>query len=396
MKCAFFALAMVFLMGCSGESARVATGPGSETSGVSARVVDSGGHPVAGAAVRVVALGRKWHQREVSGASAVLAREVTDAQGWVRFSVAGRDRVALELEDSLHAGRVEMELSETRATQLRVASGGRLRLVAKAGSEAVRSVVLAGTAYEPRKDADGSWWFAGLPAGDYSAVARTDSGMALLGRVAIAPGGSLDTSLSADVDSVLLDDFAFAPIKNRYGWLLGAGWWYTTTDAVYGDSSIVTPADIYSARVACPAGNCLSVGFTLDKTSAERFALIGVDLDRSSDEGGAAEHLADLSKVSGVRFWAAGQGEIQIQIHYRMAAGGSGACYQSFPLQSAGRIQEIPLAGMTCDPGIVGRQGAVGMTWLTQQDARLVLGPVSLFGAGPRSVFPELQLGGVR
>lgn len=396
MKGAIFTMALFVLMGCSGESARVATGPGSETSGVSARVTDSIGRPVAGAAVRVVALGRKWHQQEAAGVSAVLAREVTDAQGWVRFSVAGRDRVALELEDSLHAGRVEMELSESRTSQMRTSTGGRLRVTAKAGSEAVRSLVLAGTAYESRKGADGSWSFAGLPAGEYTIAARTDSGMALLGRVAIASGAALDTALAADVDSVLLDDFAFAPIKNRYGWLLGAGWWYTTTDAVYGDSSTVTPSDLFSARVPCPVGNCLSVGFAIDKSSAERFALIGVDLDRSFDEGDTLAHLADLSKISGVRFWAAGQGSIQIQIHFRMAAGGSGSCYQSFALQGAGRLHEILLSNMTCDPGIVGRQGAEGMTWLTQDDAQLVLGPVSLFGAGPRSVFPELQLGGVR
>jgi hypothetical protein len=41
-KNAIFAWVVAMLAGCSGESGRVATGPGSETSGVSARVVDAG------------------------------------------------------------------------------------------------------------------------------------------------------------------------------------------------------------------------------------------------------------------------------------------------------------------------------------------------------------------
>lgn len=392
MKNAIFAWVVAMLAGCSGESGRVATGPGSETSGVSARVVDAGGAALPGVSVRLVAVDRNWQERVSRGDASVLDRRTTDAQGWVRFEVAGQAHVALELEDSLRCARGEVDLSGSREAELRAATGGRLKMSAAVGSERVKSVALAGTGYVPTRNPDGSWSFVGLPAGDYTATAVTDSGIALLGRVSVASGATLDTTLAADVDSVLLEDFAFAPIRNRYGWLLGAGWWYTTTDKIYGDSSTTTPEDPARSLVACPYGNCLSMSFTIDQSSAEKFALVGVDIDHNNDP---ASRLADFSKVASVRFPVSGNGSIQFQIHYRNPDGSSMACHQAVSLQTAWKIQEVSLAAMTCDTKLVQGRRAVGMTWVAVDDAQLVLGPVSLIGAGPRSVFPELQLGGV-
>jgi hypothetical protein len=387
-------MAQVALMGCSGESPRQATGPGSETSGVSARVVDAGGVGVAGVSVRLVAVDRKWQEKMSKGDASVLDRRTTDAQGWVRFEVAGQSHVALELEDSLRCARGEVDLSGSRSAELRAAPGGRLRIAAKVGAQSVRSVALAGTGYAGAENLDGTWSFSGVASGDYAAIALTDSGMAFLGRLSVASGAALDTTMVADVDSVLLEDFAFAPIKNRYGWLLGAGWWYTTTDKIYGGASTATPGDPAGALVACPYGNCLSVAFSIDQTASERFALVGMDIDHPYDPKGPRSPLADFSKVDRVRFGASGAGEVQFQIHYRNADGTTLACHHAVVLQSAWKLQEVVLSSMVCDTGPVAGRRAVGMTWVAVADAQFNLGPVTLLGAGPRSVFPELQLGG--
>jgi len=388
-------LALSLLVACSREGGQVAMGPGSETSGVSARVVDQNGAAVAGVSVRMVALDDAWQSRVASASGSVLDRKTTDAQGWVRFGNVSDARVALELEDSVRTARGEIDLSQGRTAELRMADGGSQRLSAHVSGETVQEVVLAGTAYAARQAVDGAWVFQGLPEGDFAVVAMTDSGMALLGRVALAAGGALDTVLGADVDSVLLEDFAFDPVRNRYGWLLGAGWWYTTTDLIYGDSSTVTPDDPARMRISCPYGNCIAATFKMDPESDERFAVVGMDVDHPWNEEAPASSVADLSAVEAIRFPVSGQGNIQFQIHFRDPDGTSSTCRQSLVLASTWKVQEVPLASMKCDAAVVAGRRAVGMTWLATEDAQLNLGPVTLAGAGPRQVFAKLRKGGV-
>lgn len=395
MRGAFIAMLLGLLAGCSRDPVQVATGPGSETSGVSARVVDASGAPVAGASVRMVSVDAAWQAAVVRGEGAVLDRRTTDAQGWVRFAAAREGWVALELEDSAHGARGEVDLSQTRSAELRVQAGGRVRLSAKVPGETVRAVGLAGTAYAARQIDGGAWVLSGVPQGEYAVVALTDSGMALLGRVAVASGAVLDTALSADADSVLLEDFAFDPVRNRYGWLLGAGWWYTTTDAIYGDHSTVTPDDPVRMRIPCPYGNCVSATFSVDTLSSQRFALVGVDVDHPFDSGGPLANQADFSRVSAVRFPVSGQGGIQFQIHYRLPDATSSACHQSVTLSGGWKVVDVTLSTMSCDTKLPAGSRAVGMTWVAVDDARLNLGPVTLLGAGPRQVFAKLRRGGV-
>ncbi len=382
--------------GCSDDSRSVSEGPGSETSGVAARVLDSAGIPVPGVAVRVVSLDRSWRKAVGAGIDPVLARDTTDAEGRIGFVLAGRGRVALELEDSLRAGRLEVEPGTSVEREIRVSAGAGLRLDASVPGETVSEVWLAGTAYRARRGVDGKWILQGVGEGSYTVVASTDSGMALLGRVRLAAGVELDTSLASDVDSVLLEDFAETPVRNRYGRLLGAGWWYTTTDGIYGGGSRTTPGSVYDARVPCDDGNCLEMSFAIDAAEPQRFALVGVDLDRSCDPGGDAAHLADLSRVTEIRFQAKGQGEFHLQLHLRSTEDSSMACRAKVLLDGNWSLFEVPIPSLVCDEGMVpDLHSVVGLTWTALDDAKIVLGKVVLAGAGPRSVFPELRKGGV-
>lgn len=392
----FLLLVSLWICGCSDDSGSASEGPGSETSGVAARVLDSAGMPVPGVAVRVVSMNRFWRKSVGAGIDPVLARDTTDADGRIEFVLTGHDHVALELEDPVRAGRLEVEPGCGIEREIRVSVGASLRLEASVPGEVVSEVWLAGTAYRAKRGADGAWTLGGIGEGSYTVVASTDSGMALLGRVRLVAGTELDTSLASDADSVLLEDFAEIPVRNRYGGLLGAGWWYTTTDEIYGGGSRTEPGSVYDARVSCGDGNCLEMSFVIDAAEPQRFALVGVDLDRSYDPGGVVAHLADLSRVTGVRFLAKGQGEFHLQVHLRSTEDSSMVCRAKVVLDETWSQLDVPLSSLACDEGMVPDfHSVVGMTWIAQDDAMIVLGKIVLVGAGPRSVFPELRKGGV-
>lgn len=389
----FLSLLGAILAGCADDT-RLADGPGSETSGFSARVLDSQGHPIPGVTVRAVALDRDWLDDAASTRDPVLERTVSDGEGWARFKVARGARIAVEIEDSGRAGRIEVDTKTARSADLSVSRGGALRMRTTVPGETIRSVFLAGTAYRASRESDGSWVLRGIAPGWYMASALTDSGMALLGSLRIAPDSLKDTALSADVDSVLLEDFA-APIgRNRYGRLLGGGWWYTTTDQdVYGGRSKTIPAEPYGMETPCEDGNCLDMDFLIDTTNDQRFALVGVDLDRSENRSDGSERLADLSKVSSIRLRASGSGSFRLQLHL-----GTSARYQTcsapFEVDGNRKLHDIPISSLVCDDAALADLAhAIGITILAQSDAHLRLGKVVLAGAGPRAVFPDLGKG---
>ncbi|MEN9309517.1 MAG: hypothetical protein RL173_3449 [Fibrobacterota bacterium] len=387
-------ICFAMLASCSSDE-RAVQGPGSETSGFSARVLDVAGKPVAGASVRAVALDRSWQKSALNGVDPVVGRAVSDSDGMVRFGlVSGVARVALEIGDADRSGRVELDAKPGSSARLSLEVGGAVRIDARVPRETIGGVRLAGTGYTAVRETSGAWVFSSVATGWYTVAALTDSGMAVLGRVAIRSGVVLDTALSADVDSVLLEDFAVPPVRNRYGGVLGAGWWYTSVDSAYGGKSTVSPADPSSALVRCADGNCLEMRFRIDPSDPANFALVGLDLDRSSAADGSDVRLADLTRVGSLRFDAIGRGGIAVQIHYG-TGGASSTCAATIALDSVRTKREIPLATMTCD-GFrpLDRTKAVGITFLAQEDVDLRLGRIVLVGAGPRSVFPDLELGG--
>jgi hypothetical protein len=322
----------------------------------------------------------------------VIGRATTNSAGWARIETGWKGRVALESGDSNRAARMEFDSVPTLSTELRLERAATCDISAIVPGEAVRWVSLVGTGIVAHPGMDGKWHMTGVATGTYAVAAGTDSGVALLGRIGIDTTRSLDTLLVADADSVLLEDFAVQDGRNRYGRLLGAGWWYTTTDAIDGGRSTTSPADPYGDRVPCPDGKCLSMSFSVDTSFSGAFALVGMDLDRSYAPGSSSPHLADLSSVDALGFDASGSGTFQIQIHFASATG-SQACVAAVELDGNWRRRRIPMSDFVCDEIPTDRKAAIGIVWLAQADASLLLGKVVLSGAGPRKVFPALNQG---
>ena len=380
------ALALALLGGCS--EGRTVEGPSTETSGLAARVVDSLGRAVGGVEVRVLSLGEAWRERLESDRSPVLASGSTDDSGVVRFALPDTRPVALEVSYGTFAGRIEATPGSDTLRELRTARSLRLGVVVRVPGEVVSELYLVGTDRRALRLSDSSWQFPSLPSGTYPVVARTDSGYAVLGRVPLA-GRDLDTTLSSDVDSVLLDDFAVPSPRHRYGDFLGEGWWYTTTDAIEGGASRVTPSRVPDAIVPCAVGRCLSMDFTLDPTRPVRWAIVGLDI-----AGGYAsppERLADLSRVTSVRFDVAGTGSFWVQLGVRTTRGTFSSCRASFATTPELSIVDIGMDGFACDSTGTDLRTTYSVTWGSQGDARLELGKVRLIGAGPRAVFPRLS-----
>lgn len=375
------------LMGCADNPS--SQGPSTETSGISARILDSSGRAIEGISVRVVAQDAFWRRLVASGGTPQLAQGRTDAEGRIHFEIAHRERVMLELDDTLRAARLEAIPGSDTVRELHAVQGGRVKIHTSVPSETISQLWLAGTGYRGAPQTDGSWLFRGVLRGNYSVVARTDSGITLLGQVRLdAP--SLDTALAPETDSVLLEDFSQPPTRNRYGSLLGGGWWYTVTDAEVGGKSATDPARPVDAWSPCADGYCLDMGFSLDATRPIRYALVGMDLD-ASQQANDTNRLADLSKITSIRFRAAGGGNMLFQLAVRIPSGGYTACHTPLALSSTLSTIDVPIASLACDSTDADFRHVFGMTWTATSTGHLILGRIALIGAGPRSVFRGLS-----
>lgn len=368
----------------------VTEGPSTETSGLFARVIDSAGAPVPGVDVRVVAQGTRWNAVVAAGGTPVLARSRTDAEGRVEFRLADTLQVALEIDDSARSGRILSQAGSSTVRDMTTRQGLGLRLRAEAPGEDIRKVYLAGTGYRGIQAQDGSWHFRGLPRGTWSAVAATDSGLALLGRVTLTTR-SLDTLLSADSDSVLVEDFGAPLVQNRYGSLLGGSWWFTATDENEGGASYTTPSEVRQARVPCEDGFCLSMDFSLDPNRVGSYALVGTGFGQSFSTGDTLPLLADFSRVRAVRFLASGTGSLLFQVVARSASGTPTNCLAYVSLPATLSEVEVPMAALSCPDPDIDYRAVDGMTWTFTTDGQLTLGRIRLIGAGPRQVFPQLK-----
>lgn len=380
------ALSLAWLCSCS--DSRMVEGPSTETSGLAARLIDSAGTPLAGIEVRVVAVGEAWRSRVSDDLTTVLAVGSTDPSGLVRFELPDPRPVALEFAARGFAGRLEAVPGSDTVRDVLATRAFRLGVVAKVPRETVLDLFLAGTGFRADRLSDSSWSFASVPGGSHSIVARTDSGLAVLGRV-VLHGRDLDTTLSSDLDSVLLDDFAVPSSRNRYGDLLGGGWWYTTTDATVGGASAIRPGNVLDALVPCALGNCLAFDFILDPDRTHRWSLVGVDLDGGNLAPQAP--LADLSRVPIVRFDAAGTGSFWFQLGVRTDRGTTTACHTLFVAPSELSPIDISVSSLVCDSVGADLRTTYSLTWVALGDNHLELGKVRLIGAGPRSVFPRLR-----
>jgi len=388
----FHALLATLLWGlltaCGSENPS-AEGPSTETSGINARILDRDGKAISGVRVQAVARDGHWRTLVAQGGSPVLAAGLTDDQGRVHLSLPSGTKAMLELSDTVLAGRMGIVAGSDSLHDLVAEDGVRLRVRTSGGLGTIHALRLAQTGYQASRQADGNWLFAGIARGGYSVVARTDSGIALLGQVDLA-APSLDTLLAPDIDSVLLEDFSGAQLRNRYGALLGSGWWFLATDSANGGSSSTTPSRMEEARAPCSDGFCLDVGFHLDPLRTSRWAMVGVELD-GSKETGDTSRSADLSRISHVRFRAAGGGNLLFQLAVLAPSGEVTACHAPIALGADLATIEVPLSSLSCDAPVSDYRHVYGMTWTAISDGHLTLGRIWLVGAGPQAVFRGLS-----
>jgi len=376
-------LAGALLLASCGQKTSTVEGPGSETSGLAARVLDSTGAPSAGLWVRAVRLDG-WADARAVSAPVVLDSQRTDASGWVRFGRLPAVRVALWAEGLGGRAHAEAAVDDARAVSLRLARGASLRVRLRAG---VGSVFLVGGDREAVRESDTSWVFPSLAAGRYVVAARVDSGLALAGVAVVDGRAARDTAFALDSTSVLLDDFEADWSRNRYGDLLGAGWWYTTT---HPSTSAVVPSDPGSAREAGPRGTCLRFRFRPDTSSLERWALFGMDFDPPDDPG-----TSDLRSLRAVRFQAKGSGTLMFQIHVFGADGKSHFFWKTFqaPPDWAGvaiRVDSlVPSDSVVAWPRDAAR--CKGISVFAGAASELWIDDVVLDGATPWQVFPRLR-----
>ena len=370
------------LVGC-GQDPSVAEGPGSETSGLTAIVLRSDGAPAPGVAVRAVALDGWFDSLRVQ-ASPVLGSGVSDDSGRVFFPGLHGSRLALIGESGRLVGRTTGSWStpERAVVRLDTAATVRLRLPAS-----VRSVHLAGFERDLVRGPDSVWTATGVATGIHRVVVRSDSGYSMAGSVVVASPGFVDTTLEPDLGSTLLDDFESLVSRNRYGELLGGGWWYVTSDP---DSQGITPRDPAQARRSGPWGTHLGFVFSPDTTRAQRWSSFGMTFG-----GGAGMATSDLRSLVSVRLRIKGRGTFHAQIHVLRADGSYGYFQAPFAANDDWTWIEIPVASFlprdSSDLWARDAARAEGISILTTTPGELSFDDLWLEGISPWTLFPRLR-----
>lgn len=372
----------LLLFGC-GQDPSVTEGPGSETSGLTALVLRSDGAPAPGVAVRAVAMDG-WFDSLRAQASPLLGSGVSDDSGRVFFPGLQGSRLALVGESGNLVGRTTGTWSapEMAVVRLDQAATVRIRLSVDA-----RSVHLAGFERALIQGRDSVWTATGVALGRHRVVVRTDSGYSLAGTVVVTAAGLVDTTLEPDLASTHLDDFESAVSRNRYGEILGGGWWYVTSDP---DAQGITPRDPGQARRAGPWGIHLAFAFDPDTTLAQRWSSFGMTFG-----GGDGVPFSDLRSLIGVRMRVKGRGNFHAQVHVLRADGTYG--YFQAPLVATQEWSwvEIPVASfLPRDSSVIWARDAAraeGISILTTTPGELSIDDLWLDGVSPWTLYPRLR-----
>lgn len=370
------------LPGC-GQDPSVTEGPGSETSGLTALVLRTDGSPAAGVAVRAVAQDG-WFDSLRAQASPVLGSAISDDSGRVFFPGLHGSRLALVGESGGLVGRTTGSWStpERAVVRLDTAATVRIRLPVPA-----RSVHLAGFEGALIQGRDSVWTASGVAPGRHRVVVLTDSGYSLAGSVVVAAPGLVDTTLQPDLASTHLDDFESPLGINRYGDLLGSGWWYVTSDP---DAQGITPRDPGQARQVGPWGTHLAFVYHPDTTLSQRWSSFGMNFG-----GGVGVVSSDLRSLVGVRLRVKGRGNFHAQIHVLRADGTYGYFQAPIAVTSEWAWVEIPVASfLPRDSTVTWTRDAAkaqGISILTTTPGELSLDDLWLDGVSPWTLYPRLR-----
>lgn len=370
------------LLGC-GQDPSVTEGPGSETTGLTALVLRTDGAPAAGIAVRAVALDGWFDSLQVQ-ASPVLGAAVSDDSGRVIFPGLQRARLALVVESGSLVGRTTGSWSAPERAVVRLDTAATVRLRLPVG---VRSVHLAGFERALVQGRDSVWTATGVATGLHRVLVRTDSGYSLAGTVVVRAPGLVDTVLQPDLGSTHLDDFESPLGINRYGDILGAGWWYVTS---HPDAQGITPRDPGQARQAGPWGTHLAFVYHPDTALSQRWSSFGMNFG-----GGVGVVSSDLRSLVGVRMRVKGRGDFHAQIHVVRADGTYGYFQAPIAVSPEWAWVEIPVASFQPRDSTVtwtrDAAKAEGISILTTKPGELSIDDLWLDGVSPWTLYPRLR-----
>lgn len=370
------------LVGC-GQDPSVVEGPGSETSGLTALVLRADGSPAAGVAVRAVAL-EGWFDSLQVQASPVLGSAVSDDSGRVFFPGLQGSRLALVGEAGRLVGRTTGSWSAPERALVRLDTAATVRIRLPVGA---RSVHLAGFERALVQGLDSAWTATGVATGLHRVVVRTDSGYSLAGAVVVRASGLVDTTLQPDLTSTHLDDFESPRGINRYGEILGAGWWYVTSDP---EAQGITPRDPALARQSGPWGTHLAFVFHPETTLVQRWSSFGMNFG-----GGIGVLSSDLRSLTAVRMRVKGRGDFHVQIHVLRADGTYGYFQAPIAVTPEWAWVEIPVASfLPRDSTVTWTRDAAkaqGISVITTTPGELSLDDLWLDGVSPWTLYPRLR-----
>lgn len=296
----FGALGAFGLSACSNDST-AGRGIWDETeNGLAVLIQGEAGTPIPSARVRLVSATAVVQDSAVSDSTGTAYFEKRpDYGGHIEVSSdAGVARSAFVSGDS--------SLSDTVHAPAKLSGS----LNAQSG-ELPSEVYLYGTSYKASVDADGSFSFEGIPAGDYAILSAEETSYLYWNESQLVSDKETVVSLDApSKDSVLIDDFEDSRGTNLFYALTGGGWWFT-----YGDStSVISPTlpERGLTREDAYAGNkSLHETFTIDSTAKNPYALVGFNIGTPPSEDSL--HGYDLSKVDSVTFYVKGSGHVFMQ-----------------------------------------------------------------------------------
>ncbi len=359
---ALAALVISALPRCSGSPVQVSGGSGSET--VVGVLRDSAGLGVGGACVRL------YRYREVPSAESRHAVDstTTDTGGRFVFEDVGAGAYQIDaLNDELGLYAFIPEVVVEESTVVTLPARTMARPSSLSGWVAPQSplevaVVVARSPYVAVADSQGSYSFAGLPAGTHTIVAlvrnpTAPSRVIVLDTQAVtletgqasAADSVRHTPLGAGQSAVLLDDVDDCDEYTALG-----GYWWSLDDKELGGTTVVTPAASEDLPVAPGRGGtgcALRIAYTFGTGTQAWYPRAGIGAHFGKMLG--VRRAVDLTNARRLTFWAKGTADnLWVTLESTLDAGGAYCEGEFGALSATGWTQyTVNLDSSIVDPG---------------------------------------------
>lgn len=278
MKPIFSLLFIMLLWGCGNND--LARGGGVDIpNSITATVLDSNGLIQRNAKVRLVSV-ESWVDRLEIGSSVVIDSTWTDSLGRFTMENPENGRANLEVATGVLGKLIQFDTSVNKITLEKL---GQLKAIWKPGAR----LQILGTPYLAVANEEGEATFEGVPSLQSGLVGTDNSISVLLSTVSLKRGEKLNLGvMTAQTDSLLLDDFERASVYSYLdSWLKGS-LWYSLADENDGGESTVFPStpklDSWSAALTDSAswqGNSLTVRYDFVTTNiTSPYVIVGCEL----------------------------------------------------------------------------------------------------------------------